>query len=266
MLTLEPNQTPYDLNFYVGDIHVRVHPMFWLMGLVIGLVSHLQGIALVFCVLIVFISVLVHELGHAITMRQYGEQARIVLYMMGGFATNGGGNIWDLGQRQRRRTPLEQIIISSMGPAAGFLLALMTVAVIHLLGGRVQFFLVQGFLPGWFIIGPGGEYFPPLAHIVMNIVLFINIYWGILNLAPVYPLDGGQITRQVCLLVNPLRGIVNSLWISLLAAVAIAVWALLPDNQQIFITFMFASMAYQSWQSLQQFSGRGGGGYGNGPW
>lgn len=263
MLTLEPNRTPFDLDFYVGDIHVRVHPLFWLMGLIIGLLSNLNGVALILCALIVFISVLVHELGHAITMRQYGEQARIVLYMMGGFATNGGGDIWDLGYRQRQRTPIEQIIISVMGPAAGFMLAGMMIAAIHLLGGRVEFYLADGFLPWWIIYGPEGEQFPQLARIVMNITLFINIYWGIMNLAPVYPLDGGQIARQVCILFDPYKGVVTSLWISVIAGAAIAVWGLRGGT--LFITFLFASMAYQSWQSLQQLSGRGGG-YGGGPW
>jgi len=42
-------------------------------------------------------------------------------------------------------------------------------------------------------------------------LLFINVLWGIVNLLPVYPLDGGQIAREVLVAVNPRAGIQQSL-------------------------------------------------------
>ena len=37
-------------------------------------------------------------------------------------------------------------------------------------------------------------------------MLWINIMWGLLNLLPVWPLDGGQITETVLSQVNPYDG------------------------------------------------------------
>jgi len=70
----------------------------------------------------VFVSILVHELGHAFTMRYFGQDARVVLYMMGGLAIP-ESSPWRASSGRRVRGPLSQILISAAGPGAGFLLA-----------------------------------------------------------------------------------------------------------------------------------------------
>ena len=37
-------------------------------------------------------------------------------------------------------------------------------------------------------------------------VLFISIFWGLVNLMPIYPLDGGQIARELLMLISPRDG------------------------------------------------------------
>ena len=62
-------------------------------------------------------------------------------------------------------------------------------------------------------------------------LLHVNILWGLVNLLPIYPLDGGQIARELFTLGNPRAGIIQSLQLSAGAAVLVAAYALL--NQRI---------------------------------
>ena len=89
------------------------HPLFWFMALLFGagLGSITQTLV---WIVIVFISILVHELGHTFAMRRYGQDAMIVLYLGGGLAIPTSGR-WGYNSR----TANEQIIISLAGPFAG---------------------------------------------------------------------------------------------------------------------------------------------------
>lgn len=253
MNLIEPGHTPWDLRFYIADIPVRVHPLFWLMSLLVVGLGDTTGLALILGVVVVFISILVHELGHAFVMRYYGERARVVLYLMGGLAIS-GGDVWDLGYQQRARSPQQQIIISFAGPLAGFLLAAITAAIVYLAGGEIRF--------GWFIFIPVfGVYFPhgiepsAAAMFTLDILLYVNIYWGLLNLLPVYPLDGGQIARQVFILQDRYEGLTRSLWLSLIVGAGMTLFAL--AQRQFWMAILFGSLAFGSWQTLQN-SGYGG--------
>ena len=58
-----PPPTQYDLRFAIAGIPVRVHPLFWLITILFGFSADL--IQLLIWVFVVFVSILVHELGHA---------------------------------------------------------------------------------------------------------------------------------------------------------------------------------------------------------
>src|SRR5437016_2491445 len=45
----------------------------------------------------------------------------------------------------------------------------------------------------------------PLGHAV-RYLLWINLFWGLLNLLPVWPLDGGQISGEVASALSPRHG------------------------------------------------------------
>ena len=51
-----------------------------------------------------------------------------------------------------------------------------------------------------------------------------------MNLLPVYPLDGGQIARELFTLGNPRNGIIQSLQLSVGAAVLVAAYALTQNS------------------------------------
>ena len=84
MLLGEPPRTPYDLNFSLFGIPVRVHPLFWLVTLLLGYELAAMPPRCLTWIIAVFSAILVHEMGHALAMRAYGFQPWITLYGMGG--------------------------------------------------------------------------------------------------------------------------------------------------------------------------------------
>lgn len=264
MLLSEPPSTQYDLQFSVFGFPVRVHPLFFLGSAILGLNAGNMFLVIEW-ILVCFVSILVHELGHALAMRYYGSGARIVLYLMGGLAIPESS--W--GYRSGRQSPNSQIIISAAGPIAGFILAAVVVAVIFLSGGR---FLFQSHIVFWdfelpftFVPGAKDSFLPSNSEMLYRLVeyaLYVNILWGLVNLLPIYPLDGGQISREIFTKADAWRGTRNSLILSAVVAAGVAGFGLY--NRQFFIGIFFGLMAYQSWQAAQNMGG--GGGYGGRPW
>lgn len=240
MFLEDPPRTQFDLNFSVLGIPVRVHPLFWLTSLVLGLANPEPG-QLMIWVGVVFVSVLVHELGHALVAQRFGFRPWITLYSFGGLAS----------YQSSRSKPGEQIAILLAGPGAGFLLAALVWALLELSGGAVYF--------QWTRVGRGtllSQTNPQLALLVEDL-LYVNIFWGIINLFPVYPLDGGQISRTLFMKYNPWQGLRQSILLSVLTGAALTAYALLVKKPaDFYLAFMFGYLAYLSYASLQGPWGR----------
>ena len=276
MLLSEPPQTPLDFEFRVLRIPVRVSGLFWILPLIFGIqMGHLFFILA--SSIAIFTGVLIHELGHALVMRRYGISPRIALTMMGGYATENQSDVWSLpgSSSGYRRTPKQQITISAAGPIAGFILAGLVIGLVFVFGGWIDFHLLHGFLPYWDIRLVAEKPFSPefgnlvaspsnsdLIYALISFSLFVNIYWGILNLCPVYPLDGGQIAREILLMQDPQQGIRKSLWLSVYTGALLAILGLLIVKAP-FMGILFAIFAFQSWQMIQNIDGKG---FGRGPW
>ena len=240
MYFTEPQPTPFDLNFSVLGIPVRVSPWFWLGSLIFGY-SYTGGEArnLFLWEIAVFISILVHEMGHAIMIRQFREYPRVVLLFLGGLAIGSGG-----------RSSREQIAISAAGPIAQILLAVLVVALVRLTGHEFS-----GWIPlwndQWFDLH--GRGLPEVPYLGLNTFLEYlvvpSILWAVLNLAPVFPLDGGQITRAVLFLWNPRDGIRQSLLLSVVAGAALALYGF--NIRDSYLGMMFALLAFDSFQTYQ---------------
>ncbi|WP_425397056.1 site-2 protease family protein [Aeoliella sp.] len=263
----EPAPTQADVHFRIAGFPVRVHPLFWLIALVIGLNSFGgEPIASLLTVGVVFVSILVHELGHAVLQRKYGGWPRIVLWGLGGLA------ICD----DCDRSPRSQILISLAGPVAGFLFAVIVLAILVM----TQY---TDFVPRWGYADPqtmelqdqkqlsgtwlviGTLYFQRFnleaLNIIVKMLLWVNIFWGLMNLLPVYPLDGGRIAREVLTLGprDPQDGIELSLKISFGVAVGMAVVSVII-TKDIYLAILFGFLAYNNYRTLQRYTG--GPGYG----
>lgn len=259
MLTLsEPNRTPYDLHFELLGFPIRVSPWFWLGGLIWGFRPDADGISILLWITVLFISILVHELGHAIMMRRLGRNARVVLYFMGGLAIEESGSPWSLDYGRQGRTTTEQIWISAAGPGAGFLLAALTAMGVYATGGSVTPYIAFDSLPYFFSELGGGLAGNQHLQLFIEYMLYINFFWSLINLLPVIPLDGGQIAQAVLTQQDPWQGVAKALWLSVFvgAAAAVIFGILLHE---MFMLVLFASLAFSCYMTLQQLQGGGGG-------
>lgn len=157
--------TTASLNFQLFGFPVRVHYSFFFIALLLGLSSG-NIFTLLIWVAVVFVSILVHELGHAITANFFGRSPQIELYSMGGLTVN---------RRYSLLSYPKEILLSFSGPLAGFLF-----------GG---FFLAISY-----ILGPFSNAY---LRYTINSLLWVNIGWGMINLIPMLPLDGGAIMRSL---------------------------------------------------------------------
>ena len=214
--------TEFDVQFHLFGIPVRVLPWFWALAILLGRGAIDQGWEyLVVWMAVVFFSILVHEMGHALTARAFGYAPRVFLYHFGGLAMYTPDSQYSQGR---------SILITFAGPAAGLMLGVVTLI--------VSFALAAFAVPT-----------TPLAEAALFDSLFVNFGWSVLNLLPVLPLDGGQITRDVCTSMNPSRGEVRATWISLIVGGVVSFVAFTAGST--FAGIMFALMCYQNFQSLQ---------------
>ena len=261
MLFMEPKETAWDLRWRMFGIPVRVHPMFWLITAVMGSNALDQGVQyLLAWIACVFVSILIHELGHMTMGRLFGSHGHVVLYGFGGLAV--GSN--QLASRWQR------MAVCFAGPLAGFVflgvvfgaLALHDPEVFPAYIAMAQMDL--GIRPTEIqslrvLFAQIQE--QPLVFSIVSDLIFVNLLWGLVNLLPVWPLDGGQISRDVCDGVMPEGGLNLSLGISLVTAGLLALHSVLAMNGRAFLPLPFGSgytalffglLAFQSFQLLQQ--------------
>ncbi len=245
-----PPPTRYDLRFSLGDIPVRVHPLFWIIALLFG-VSLNDVLLILLWVVIVFVSILIHELGHALVMRLYGQPCFIVLHGAGGLT------VPETGWWGRRRAnvllgPSQEILISLAGPGAGFLFTALILIVIKLAGGLVLWTPLFGVIPSFTAMLPNGS---NLVNWIIMTLLGVNFFWGLINLVPVFPLDGGSIARHLFVQADPFDGLRKSLWLSVIAGIIIAIVGLVL-LRSVYIALLFGLLAFQSYQAVQGNAGR----------
>lgn len=277
MFLAEPPSTAYDLRFRLFGIAVRVTPFFWIAAAVLGWDLALafdqlgktigaeypelmsltrtnphQGVLLLIWIAAVFISVLVHELGHALVMKRYGVGCYIVLYHFGGLAVPDQPGMF---VRSRGFTsPWQQIAVSAAGPGAQLLLSAILLVALTATGSSV---VMNPPIIGRLINVTQGQQILSLpVQAAICFLLYPSIAWALLNLLPVYPMDGGQIARELFSIFNPRSGISYSLMLSVSVGVGAAVYAYV--HGQVFLAMFFGMLAYSSYQILQAYTGRGG--------
>ena len=246
-----PPPTRFDLRFSIAGIPVRVHPLFWLIAILFGSSSN-SIVSLLTWVVAIFVSILIHELGHAFAMRRYGQGSQIILHFAGGL-TVPESIAWGGGYANIAITANQQIFISLAGPFSGFLFAGLILIASALLGGTIIPNFVFGFIPFPLVMFPSG--WEILGSFVISL-LWVTIFWGFINLMPVNPLDGGTVTRYILIQTDPWNGVRTSLWISVIAGAAVAI-AGLVFLRSTYMAILFGLLAFQSYQALQGGVGRG---------
>ncbi|HMD70446.1 MAG TPA: site-2 protease family protein [Bryobacteraceae bacterium] len=241
-LTDCPQSNAGEWSFRIFGVPVHVKFWFWAACLLTG-ANQEETSAILIWVAVCFGSILLHELGHVCAFRLFGAEAEVVLYGWGGLAI----------PRRGLRGPWERLAVSLAGPAAGFCAAGLVAAAAWYAGARIHL--------GWYLFLPWLRAFPTVAagatpgtssylwYILLNDLLFVNLYWGLVNLLPVYPLDGGQASGALFEQSNPLGGRRKSLILSAAVAVAIALAGILQKSG--YIVVLFAVLAASSLQALE---------------
>lgn len=202
-------------------IPITVHPIFWLFAAFIGWLNYQWvGANMLLSVLIwvgiIFVSVLIHELGHALTAIAFGQRPRIDFIALGGVTSYQGGKL----------KLYQQFFIVLNGPLFGLFLFVFAGLILHL-----NFFE------------------NPILLNTFKILRFVNLFWSIINLLPVLPLDGGQLLRVVFEGIWGVKGIRYALFTGMLLAGLLSFYFFLI---QLFLIgalfFFFAFQAFDSWR------------------
>jgi stage IV sporulation protein FB len=207
------------LSFNLFGIPVRVQPWFWVtLALIGGGLSANDSLSMLLVVMFVlagFVSVLVHELGHALTVRKFGLPTSITLIAFGGFASYPAGVL----------TRKQSFMVTAAGPALQLALGILVAAI------RVSVEVPPASL---------------LNHFTFYLVL-VSVAWALLNCLPIFPMDGGQMLAAV---LGPKR----QRYVYLTGAVCAAIIGLLAFTQlsSYLLPIFMAYFAWKNWQSFQQ--------------
>jgi membrane-associated protease RseP (regulator of RpoE activity) len=196
-------QQPQRRGLQVFGFPLRIDPFFFVTAWLIG--GRQEPLWMMIWVAVVLVGVLAHELGHAFAGRRLGLQPWIQLMAFGGMTG------W---LRPKRLTPGQHIFISAAGPAVGISI-----------GGAVLVAAKLGFLAGA----------SPAVLRLAEFVVWVNLGWGVLNLLPILPLDGGHILASVAGMVAGRTGRIGARFFSIVLTVAIGLWALLAGQWWILI-------------------------------
>jgi Zn-dependent protease len=193
------------LRFRLFRIPVTIQGSFLLIAALLGFQLMEAPLFWVSWVLIVFVSILIHELGHAFTARAYGAKVAIELNGLGGltrWAIPGGGVL----------PPGRRAIVAGAGSFAGIVLGLL----VALLAAT---------------LGP----FQGLAAFIMSRLIYVNLFWGLLNWLPIRPLDGGHLFMSLLEKISPNRATAIAKVVFTLTAGAALLYAVLAREYFIVI-------------------------------
>ncbi len=201
-----------------GKIPISIRPLFWLVAFFIGWMWTLSFVGALLCLLVIFISVLFHEFGHALTACAFKQRARIELAAFGGFTYREGGKLklW------------KEFIVVFNGPLAGFLLFLIA-----------YFFYQNVTLEN------------QLLNFVVKFTFVANLFWTVINLLPVMPLDGGHLLSIILESIFGFKGIKAAIVIGLVISIGISIFFFAVG--MFLVGALFMILTFESFRSLRYY-------------
>lgn len=204
-----------------GPIPLAIHPFFWVFAGLIGWMSSGTLMGSLVWVGIILVSVVIHELGHALTAVFFKQKARIQLVALGGLTSFEGPKLkfW------------QQFIITFNGPLFGFFLFLLATALLQIS-------------------------LPLAIFKILKATQIANLFWTVVNLLPVLPLDGGQLLRIVLEANFGVKGFKASLLIGAVIAVLFSFYFFMVQAFLIgAFFFLFAFQSFDSWRKSRFATG-----------
>ncbi len=206
-----------------GRIPISIHPIFWVLAGLIGWFNSGSLVGMLIWMLIILISILVHELGHATMAIIFKQNPRIDLVALGGVTSYEAKNLKKFSK---------QFLIVLMGPLFGLSL----------------FFISWGIL--------SLNYFQNIIVIeILSLFKFVNLFWTLINLLPILPLDGGQLLRIALEAWLGLKGFKLSIFIGMSISFLIAMFFFVIGGFLIgAIFFIFAFQGFDMWRKSKHLS------------
>jgi len=201
-----------------GKIPITINPLFWLVALFIAFMSTTGLAGLLLAVVVIVFSVLVHECGHAFVALLFGQKARIELAAFGGFT-----------YREGRKLKLwEEFLVVLAGPLAGFLLFLVARAALTLFSDQTGIFVFM-----------------------LKYAALVNLFWTVINLIPVLPLDGGHLLSIILEGIFGFRGVKIAIVTSLCISIAAAAFFFVIGR--FFVGALFLILMFECFKSLRYY-------------
>ena len=202
---------------FFKKIPVSIHPFFWILAGLIGWLNSGSFAGTIIWVFVIFISVLFHEFGHAITALIFKQKPSISLIALGGVTTYENKNL----------SFFKQFLIVLNGPLFGVLLLLLATALLYF-----------NIFSNPYIVG------------FLKITQLVNLFWSIVNLLPVLPLDGGQLVRIALEAFFGVKGFKISFLVGMIVALAFAIFFFIKGL--FLIGALFFLFAFQSFDMFRK--------------
>ena len=191
------------LRFRLFGFPVTIGVDFLLISVLLGFGAR-PGLLLIEWVVVVAVSILIHELGHAFVLRHYSLRPEIRLWGMGGLTISGFA-----------LPPRKSILVSLAGPGIGIPVAIVVM-----------------------VIRPWLPQVDPIWTIANDLVA-INLFWGLLNLLPLGGLDGGNVVTNLFVLAMGERGRRPGMILVAIASLVIAALAAVVGFVYLTIVILF---------------------------
>ena len=247
----------FDWKFTLFGTPVRVMATFWIICVFFSpFMSGHEGpwlFGLLGWSVATLISFLTHEFGHAFAMRAvYGGRPTIDLGIgrsASGVPVFGGVTT----SYATSNDPLNCACTAASGPALEIAIVFLGIALMALLGLRFEGSLTFGIVP-YLSLDPKSLAFlrsPALLFFVYYLIegfVWIGLVWGILNLIPIFPFDGGQILLSLLSRAMGRRGTRLALGISIALAGGLGILSF--KARAYFMAFFLIFSAYQNYRLL----------------
>ncbi|MBI5554099.1 MAG: site-2 protease family protein [Candidatus Diapherotrites archaeon] len=204
----------------VAGISLELHASFLilitLMIVFLGFTDPASLFSTLVFVFILFASVLLHELAHALVARfRKIRVEKIILFPIGGMAVS----------KQNPSRPLDEFLIAVAGPAFNFMVVL---GVLFFVSVYPQ----TPFFPAGLLENPSAFPVDALSDSVLKFplmgLLWVNLMLGVFNLfVPAFPMDGGRILRaMLSAWMGGFRGTVAACHVSQVISILMIFWGL----------------------------------------
>ncbi len=198
-------------------IPIKFSMAFFVTAGLIGFINSYSFMGTVVWIGIILVSVLVHEYGHALTSLMFGQNPKIELVAFGGVTIPEG----------KKLSPGKEFLVVLMGPVFGVLLFLASLFLVRL------------------------QILPPFFQSVMTVLAVVNLFWTIINLLPILPLDGGQLVRIILEKFIGAKAFKATLYLSIILGGIAAIFFFLTGF--LFVGAIFLLLTFQNVETLRRF-------------